>query len=144
MAILMGYAEKLLNRQVSRLKYEGQVMEDCKAVMGCISDGGVVVVDVEGIEDLQSNFSHKLPELGACSLQDVGKYQFEGVTNPIGLIQLMPMALKGRLATEITGATMVGKSYALAPGVKVPGSPIAFVFCSLKRFMCVLSPVDLA
>ena len=133
MAILMGYAEKLLNRQVSRLKYEGEVMDDCKAVLGSICDGGVVIVCAEGILELQSSYSHKLPELGACSLQDVGQYQFEGVKAPIGLIQLSPMALKGRPVAEITGATMLGKSYALAPGVKIPGTPIAFVFCSMKN-----------
>jgi len=132
MCCLNGQAEKLLNRQVSRLKYEGVVMEEAKAVMSSISDGGVVVVSQEAFQALQNDFSHKIPELGSCSLQDVGKYQLPGMAAPIGLIQLMPTALAGRPATEISGGTMLLKSYSLAPGVKIPGTAMAFIFCSLK------------
>jgi len=133
MSVVNGQAEKLLNRQVSRLKYEGEGMDDGVAVMTSMSEGGVVVVGQEAFAELQSEYSHKIPELGACSLQDLGKYQLPGMKTPVALIQLMPAALAGRPACEIKGGTMLLKSYTMAPGVKIPGTPIAFVFCSLKN-----------
>lgn len=131
MAIAVGFTNKFLNRSTNRLSYDGPAVEDCAAILKAVDAGGITVCSKETMEQLHSKFSHRMHELGPVSLMDIGKFQLPKMNAPTELIQIMPTELFARPATNISGGTQLLLGYLNAPGVEVPASAVAMVFCSL-------------
>jgi len=123
---------KIMNQSTNRLTYTGPVAEECAAMLKAMDGGGVVVCSMAILGDLQGKFSHKIAELGPFKIQDVGTYLLPQIEEPIGLIQMMPETLDARPYTTMSGCVKLSCAYGEAPGVKVRGAEVAFVFCSMK------------
>merc|ERR1719164_32684 len=132
MATHVGNGSKKMNQSTNRLNYEGPVADECAAILKAVDGGGVVVVSMSVLGDLQGKFSHKISELGQFTIQDIGTYLLPACEEPIGLIQMMPQDLNLRPYTTLSGCVKLSCAYGEAPGVKVKGADVAFVFCSMK------------
>merc|ERR1711968_99212 len=132
MACHVGNGAKKMNQSTNRLNYDGPVVDECAAILKATDAGGVVVTSMNTLGDLQGKFSHKMSELGAFKIQDIGTYMLPGIEEPTGLIQMMPQELNDRPYTTMSGCVKLSCAYGEAPGVAVPGAEICFVFCTLK------------
>jgi len=133
MAVDVGHSTKFLNKVTQRLNYRGQAPEQCAAILKAIEGGGIVVASTNSLQELNQKHSHRLYELGAYDIQDLGTYRFPKVEHSLSLIQIMPSELNGRPATSFTYTDRIALPYALAPGVFDPmceRPAIAFVFCA--------------
>jgi len=126
MAVVVGNAEKKMVGH--RLNYIGPGPDQCAALIGSIEEGGTVVMPTNTLSSLQANFSHRSHELGQHNIQDLGKYQVEGIEDPIALMQILPAEVANRTSSRLKG-TMLAKSFAMAPGVAVR-EQIALIFCN--------------
>merc|ERR1711968_114692 len=132
MATQVGNGSKKMNPSTNRLTYQGPVAEEGAAMLKAIDGGGVVVCSMAVLGDLQGKFSHKVSELGQFAIQDLGTYLLPACEEPIGLIQMMPQDLNIRPYSTMSGCVKLSCAYGEAPGVKVKGADVAFVFCSMK------------
>merc|ERR1711988_1631199 len=132
MACHVGIGAKVMNQATNRLNYQGPVVNECTAILKATDAGGVVVTSMNCIGDLQGKFSHKVSELGAFKIQDIGTYLLPGIEEPTGLIQMTPVELNERPYTTLSGGTKLSMALGEAPGIVDPSVEIAFVFCTLK------------
>merc|ERR1712054_619436 len=105
MACHVGIGAKVMNQATNRLNYQGPVVNECTAILKATDAGGVVVTSMNTIADLQGKFSHKVSELGAFKIQDIGTWMLPGFVDPNAEIAFVFCTLKMGSAGAAKGAT---------------------------------------
>jgi len=132
MSVNVGQASKFMNHATNRLSYTGPAIDDATAIINGVVDGGIVVVNMGVMEQLQLKFSHRVHEFGNIVMHDIGTWALKGADAPMPLLQITPEELSSRPDTRMEGG-MRTLPYSMAPGIANDGTPVTLVFCMMKN-----------
>merc|ERR1712072_532667 len=131
MSVNVGNASKFMNHATNRLSYTGEAIDDATAIINGVLDGGIVVVNLGVMEQLQIKFSHRVHEFGKIEMHDFGTWMLKGAEASMPLLQILPEELNMRPDTRMQGG-MRTLPYSMAPGIENDGTPVTLVFCMMK------------